>query len=381
MSKLLFILGDAHVGRNTGQNIAKKLNEEHEIRDFLKEDSLANTSEEHLSEITFIGHADKEQYQDFDAQQFVKKFAADFKKVAQDADKDKVKTIRLIGCEIGCKTPGPALAQQIADALYDQGFKNITVQALATPDNAPYNAGMRFMEEWTLNDKKEVSQVDYSAFYFNEENRQLIESIEIQEGNLCEKNGPVVSKMNQIIRDNPSNYTENKEYQELNKQAVAIWEELFALQKAKKDQSTVIFDSKKNQILSDALAQSGNQFIPKQRLQAQYDNHGYMKRAHLIETPSVKKEYPPELEKALKEITTRIIDLEKESKFLGVFSPKIKKIKIGELNELREKVLHSYNVTGEDWRKHITDALQNKKLSAGILTNPEKTRTYIAKSQ
>lgn len=118
-----------------------------------------------LSKLLFLGHAHEGFYGDFSPQEFAERFAASFLGPAPEMgfldrlnplyqaradaafnpeDKSLVQDIYLVGCELGSYDPpnNNSFAQQLADCLYEKGFSNVKVHAIAyekaNPDESMY---------------------------------------------------------------------------------------------------------------------------------------------------------------------------------------------------------------------------------------------------
>ncbi|MGQ3888998.1 hypothetical protein ACQUW5_08205 [Legionella sp. CNM-1927-20] len=71
---------------------------------------------------------------DYSAKEFAEKLALK----VHPTNRLQVKHVYIIGCEVGMSKEGkPALAQEIANELSNQGFKNIQVHAITNPSDAP----------------------------------------------------------------------------------------------------------------------------------------------------------------------------------------------------------------------------------------------------
>lgn len=82
----------------------------------------------------WLGHADTTMMGEYTASEFVQKFTREFEaQFKQVENKLEVKHLYLLGCETGLIEQGTALAQQIADGLEKNGFKNVVVHAIANP--------------------------------------------------------------------------------------------------------------------------------------------------------------------------------------------------------------------------------------------------------
>lgn len=89
-------------------------------------------TDEALASLLFVGHADVTSYGECSEKEFVTAFVNQF-----PADKKlALKDLYLIGCEVGLIHKGTSMAQKITDDLYDAGFENIQVHAIAKPEEA-----------------------------------------------------------------------------------------------------------------------------------------------------------------------------------------------------------------------------------------------------
>ena len=99
-------------------------------------------SKEELGELVFLGHGNREQYDEHTHKTFAKEFLRKFNVAygTNKKEKDRVKHIYLVGCELGLiDENGDSLAQKIAAELYKNGFKNkeLTVHAVAAIQTTP----------------------------------------------------------------------------------------------------------------------------------------------------------------------------------------------------------------------------------------------------
>jgi len=106
-------------------------------------------SSEDLASFFFLGHTDNKTFGDFSVEEFAIHFDQAFedgkKKLLQNKkpfkyeDKAKVKAVHIFGCQAGLANMGKndSYAQRLANALYDRGFVNAKVHAVAYEKQAP----------------------------------------------------------------------------------------------------------------------------------------------------------------------------------------------------------------------------------------------------
>ncbi len=101
-----------------------------------------------LSDILFLGHGSRKQYDKHSARSFANKFselfAASRKSLSRAAlkqSKQSIKHVYLVGCELGLiDDKGKSLAQQIAAQLHGHGFTEVLVHAYAAIQTEQYDS-------------------------------------------------------------------------------------------------------------------------------------------------------------------------------------------------------------------------------------------------
>ncbi len=93
-----------------------------------------------LGELVFLGHGNREEYNDHTHKTFAKDFRKKFELIrgTEKKEKEKIKHVYLVGCELGTiDANGDSLAQKIAAELAKIGFKNLIVHAVAAIQGSP----------------------------------------------------------------------------------------------------------------------------------------------------------------------------------------------------------------------------------------------------
>jgi len=87
----------------------------------------------HAESLLVLGHASVTRIGGLTAAQFAERLFHAF----PEKERENLKNLYLIGCEVGMITDSDlSLAQSIADKLYQKGFTNIQIHAIANPENA-----------------------------------------------------------------------------------------------------------------------------------------------------------------------------------------------------------------------------------------------------
>lgn len=99
-----------------------------------REDAMKDMTNEQLDRMVFLGHSNTHEYGTYHAKAFVKEL--DKKFIGKVDQKKYVHHLYLVGCDMGLITEQGSLAQSIADHLFDAGFINATVHAIAKPEGS-----------------------------------------------------------------------------------------------------------------------------------------------------------------------------------------------------------------------------------------------------
>lgn len=133
----VFLVGNGDDASNSAKNLGKLFypNSAPEVANLSYVNYFGALSETDLEHMVFLGHGNPSQYGGYSAKKFAQRISEQFQ--YKEEKKQFVKDLYLIGCDMGLiNKSGQSLAQEIANELYNNGFKNVRIHSVAQPEDA-----------------------------------------------------------------------------------------------------------------------------------------------------------------------------------------------------------------------------------------------------